>query len=142
MSYTPKVQLLECLNNLEHGSILSEDETDAQWDLLKDTFPFGREGTVEWGSVNKKVFLHNHVSHIKATLEQLLGKAADSEVYIQWSDSELPIVKTNLDAALKIFNQLAQVTTEFFIFNPTQRYLVEVLDAKNSTKKITAGLAR
>ena len=142
MSQSPKGHLLECLNNLEHGLMLSEDETDAQWDLLRDTYPFGRQGTVEWGNVNKKVFLQNHANQIKATLEQLLGKAADNEVYIQWSDSELPIVKTNLDAALKIFNQLAQVTSEFFIFNPTQRYLVEVVDAKNSTKKITVGLAR
>lgn len=142
MTYNPQLFMQQCIVALgKQHTILSEEETDAQWDLLKEMFPFESEGMVAWQQVDKKISLNSDAAHIKAALKKLISEPLNTDVYIQWSDSILPIVQTNLDAALAIFDQLTQVTSVFFIFNPAQGYVIEILNARRGPCAITVGLA-
>ena len=141
MSYNPQHAMQECIIALgKKHTILSAEETDAQWALLKEMFPFNSVGTVIWQQVAKKAVLGTDATHIKTALKKLVPEPLSTGVYIQWSDSILPIVKTDLDAALAIFDQLTQVTSEFFIFNPAQGYVIEILNARKGPCSITVGL--
>jgi hypothetical protein len=126
MSSVSELKAQACIKLLgDQVTVLTPTETDLQWELLKQSFPFSFNGKVIWDEVEKKREVGDDYASIRDSLEILLHEPINTTVYIQWSDSRLPIIKTDLDSALSIYKELANVTWEFFIFNPSQGYLIE-----------------
>jgi hypothetical protein len=138
MIYNPLLLAQECIKMLGASAVvLSKKETDKQWDLLKRMVPFTHNGKVLWERVVKKQLAENNAQDILDILQNLLGCPIDNDVYIQWSDDTLPVVKTDLDNALSFLDSIRKVTFEVFLFNPRQGYLIEIL-----SNQVTVGLIK
>lgn len=139
MSYNPLSLAEQCIKMLGDAVVvLSKQEAEAQWDLLKRMVPFTRNGKVEWQKVSKKRLVGNNAQEILDALQDLIKQPIDKDIYIQWSDDSLPIIKTNLEVALSLLEPIKKVTFEVFFFNPTQGYLIEIL----SKNQISVGLVK
>jgi hypothetical protein len=139
MTYNPLSLAQQCIQMLgDNAVVLSKKETEAQWNLLKRMVPFTKNGKVAWEKVTKKQLVSNDVKEILGALQDLLERPIDKTIFIQWSDSTLPIIQTDLDAALSLLEPIRKVTFELFLFNPHQGYLIEVI----SRGQITVGLVK
>ena len=130
-----------CIVLLREKTILSPEETDNQWELLHQMFTFTRNGKIIWDDINKKRLVDKSGEDIVDTLHSLLQKPLDKDVYIQWSTVNLPIIKTNLDAALAILEDVRKVFPEIFLFNPQQGYVIEILRRYPNKVQIIVGLS-
>jgi hypothetical protein len=139
MSYNPLPLVQKLIEMLgDTAVVLSKKGTEAQWNLLKRMVPFTHNGKVAWEKVAKKQLFGNDVQEILHVLQNLLEQPIDKTIYLQWSDATLPIVQTNLDAALSLLEDIRKVTFELFLFNSHQGYLIEVLPRG----QITVGLIK
>jgi|SRR5579872_2733147 len=139
MTYNPLPLAQQCIKTLgDKAVVLSKTETEAQWNLLKHMVPFAKNGKVAWEKVAKRQLVGNSAKEILHALQDLLERPIDKAIYIQWSDDTLPMIQTDLDAALSLLELITKVTFELFLFNPNQGYLVEII----SRNKITIGLVK
>ena len=115
----------ECLEAL-NTCLLPKEESDKLSKLFKQIVPITTWGKVNWEKIDHHVFIGYDPIEIIPALEKLLQQPVDKMVFIEWSDYELPVIKANLDAIVKFFDDVACVAHEKFIFNLTQGYIIEV----------------
>jgi len=141
--------LKDCVETL--GTELPLELRDHQLrTTFKFMYPITSEGKIDWNRIGLKVDIGYDPNDIIPALEELIHGPfevpayvkeliegpLDRDVSIKWSDDMLPILETNLEAVINSFDDVTCVAAETFIFNPYQRYIIEVL----SDNKMTAGL--
>jgi len=125
----------ECIMALE-AKVLSNSKSEEIEATFVKLFPTTGWGKIDWKKIDKKIEVGFDPLEIIPALKKLLGNSIDKSAYIEWSDGQLPIIQTNLDAIIKHFDDVTCVSFEKFIFNPDVGYIIEILPSD----KITVGV--
>lgn len=107
----------ECIEAL-NVSLLPEDEADILSELLLQIVPITTWGKVDWEKITHKIEVGYNPQDIIPALKKLLGNNVDTQVYIEWDNNALPVIKTTLEDIVRAFDDVACVSFEKFIFNP------------------------
>lgn len=105
---------------------ISDCEANKYLKFFQDKFPFSPWGNIDWDKIEKKLIIEDDVSRIQDFLGTSFADHLNMSVFVDWRDSEIPLVKTNLNFVMEHFRVLRSVANEMFIFNPTARYVIEV----------------
>jgi len=116
----------ECVEALgTHAVQLSFPESDKIIELFEQQLPIVDGGSrIDWNKMSKKMQVDSPVQ-ITITLQQLLKKPIDRDVYLFWNDGGLPVLKTDIDTIIHCFNDVISVGFETWLFNPHAGYIVE-----------------
>lgn len=115
----------ECIEALD-AIILTEEESDKISILFKQMYPLTDWGKIDWEKVRLNKYIGCDQNKIISTLQELLKKTFDNNVFIEWSDGGLPIIQTTLDKIVTHFDDVTCVTFEKFIFIPHGGYIIEI----------------
>ena len=115
----------ECCEAL-NVDFLPKQESDKLSELFDQIVPITKWGKVDWQKIINKNFIGSDANKIIPTLELLLQQPVDKIVFIEWSTYGIPVIRTNLDAIIKHFDDVTCVALEKFIFNPVQGYIIEI----------------
>jgi hypothetical protein len=118
---------------------LSKSEAGEISELFIKHFPMTSWGKIDWEKIGHKIAIGNSPNKIIPTLEKLLQKSFDKNVYIDWSEGtdDISVIKTNLDLVVKYFDDVTCVACDKFIFNLDTSYVIEILHLGNITIGIT-----
>ncbi|MBA2937462.1 hypothetical protein HZF08_04035 [Paenibacillus sp. CGMCC 1.16610] len=113
----------ECMNVLGNEvSILSKVDGEEAYDCLQKTYPFSPWSRIDWEHVSSKMVVDN-----AKELEKYLSKEfdeSDENVFILWSYGDFPVLKTQLQKALEVIDDLRAVSSDIFILSPS-RFVIE-----------------
>ena len=122
---TDDILLMECIEALgDKAVILSKKESDAIWRLFKSVIPLDQGGKVEWEKIKNHISIHSPIQLKKK-------KSANSLLYILWNDASRPVIKTDLESAIQHFEDIIYLET--WLFDPFDKYVVEILSTGNIT---------
>lgn len=105
--------------------ILSDLESKKIWDLFEQELPIVDWGRVDWDKIDKKINVDCDPDKIIPALGNLLKKDFDKSIYVLWNDASVPVIKTNLDAVITLFDDVISVGPDTWLFNPSTGYIVE-----------------
>lgn len=125
----------ECVEIL-NAEILSWEESETLTEAFEKSYPIAPWGKVDWENVKNKLEIGYEPEDIMPAFYKLLYKSADTSVYILCDDAMLPLIKTNLTQIIKYYDYVTCISPHKFIFNPFERYIIEIL----SGGKITIGI--
>lgn len=117
-------------------SLIDEREANKILALFLNIAPRTIWGRLDWNKIKIKKVIGENPDQIIVGLTQLLGNLTDFTVYIEWSDEELPLAKTDLRHILANYRQTIGLSLETILFNLETSYVIEI-DASN---KITIGI--
>lgn len=110
--------LQECMEVLKNNIyILSEDEQKNMEEVFFDTIPFTNWGRVDWSVIKNK-------KNIKS-IEKLSEIKNDEELYIIWSDPDLPIIKSNANAIFSNLDDITAVSFDTWLFSIDRKLIIE-----------------
>ena len=130
-----QVLFKECVEALK-AHIVTPEESNALSLLFRKRFQLTDWGRIDWDKIKNKIDIGSDPSQIIPNLANLLGSSFDKSVYIEWSDGDVSIIKTDLDAIVSSFDDVTCVASDIFIFNLHSGYVVEI----RRNGDITAGL--
>lgn len=128
----------ECLDALK-VEMLSSNESTMISEVFINLFPITKWGKIDWDKINAKIDANFDQGNIISSLEILLKKPIDKNVYIEWDNGALPVIKSNLDDIIKNFDDVTCVSFEKFIFNLDQKYVIEVRPGNQITIGVLDG---
>ena len=112
--------LEECTVALGNSAIvLSKEETNKIFDNMTNIFPISSWGRIDWANVKRveKISSSHDISkYINNSME---------DVYILWSDANLPSIKTNLSNILNSIDDVTAVTFDTWLYNPNNKCVIE-----------------
>jgi len=129
------IVLKECIEALQ-VDLLPEHESDKMAEIFVKWVPMTRWGKVDWKKINKKIEIGYDVQLLIPMLAKLIKHKFSTSVYIEWSSTDNPIIKTDLKDIISNFDKVICVDFEKFIFNLSEGYIIEVLPSG----LITAGI--
>jgi hypothetical protein len=127
----------ECIEALGSSvMVLSIAESNKIFQVFEQSVPIYRGGSrIDWQQITIKTAL-NDPNNLALALQKLLHELLDTTVYVLWNDESLPIIKTDLASVVTNLDDVISVCPETWLFNPSQRYIVELYYLGD----ITAGL--
>ncbi len=127
------IRLLHRFTAQANTTFLDDDKANKILSFFKSKFPLTSAEKIDWDKIEKKVTVGRDPGKIIPALEQLLEKPVSMIAYVNWCDTDLPLVKVDLRDAISRYDQIVAVAGETVIFNPTARYVIEVDDLGNIT---------
>lgn len=124
----------ECLLKLNVINLPLE-ESDRITSLFLKRTPITSWGKIDWSKIHQKIRIYSY-HQIIPTLDKLLDSNVDRNVYIEWSEGDLPAIKTDLDSIIANFDDVISVAFDKFIFNLNFNYVIEII----ANGQITIGL--
>ena len=117
---------MECIEALDpEVEILNQEDTNKIFDSFEKIAPFYKVGSrIDWTKVKSKVSI-NDSNEIIPSLKKLIPSIKDYSVYLFWNDASLPVIKTNLEAIIKSYDDVVCNGFETWMYNPDQGYVVE-----------------
>lgn len=116
----------ECINALGNKvRILTKEESNKVFNLFESLIPFYQGGSrIDWSQVEQKVHIDSPQEIIRS-IENLLKKPFNAQVYVLWNDASLPVLETDLVSIAKHFDDITCLGFETWFFNPSDGYTVE-----------------
>ncbi|WP_457807048.1 CDI toxin immunity protein [Bacillus atrophaeus] len=112
----------ECLEGLgDDKEILSEELTEKYYELLTNRFPFTSWGRIKW----EEVRCHQSIDYEEEIDEWLdVHPFKDRNIIILWGYGEQPALRTSLDNALNVIDDVTAVGADTFMFSESE-YVIE-----------------
>ncbi|ASB94158.1 hypothetical protein [Bacillus subtilis] len=112
----------ECLEALgKNKEILSEELTANYYELLSNSFPFTSWGQIKW----KEVCCHQSIVYEDEIYDWLAKHHfKDRNIIILWGYGEQPALKTSLEHALNVIDDVTAVGSDTFMFSESG-YVIE-----------------
>lgn len=126
IQYDDNVMFQECIEALQPNvTILSDSQTNKIIDEFEKKAPIYVGGSrIDWQKVDEKQYI-DAPSDIIKSLKQIVPGSLDTAVYVFWNDGSLPVIKTNLESIVEVYDDVVSVGFETWIYNPNQGYVVE-----------------
>lgn len=112
----------ECLEALgDNKEVLTISETRKYHEHLGESFPFTSWGRIKWDEVT----YHRSIDYAEDIDEWLVENKIDNKtVIILWAYGDYPAVKTSLDNALNVIDDVTAVGSDTFMFSESG-YVIE-----------------
>lgn len=112
----------ECLEALgKNKEILSEELTAKYYELLSNSFPFTSWGRIKW----EEVCCHLSIDYEEEIYDWLAKKHfKDRNIIILWGYGEQPALKTSIEHALNVIDDVTAVGSDTFMFSESG-YVIE-----------------
>ncbi|MCY8573485.1 hypothetical protein [Bacillus haynesii] len=106
----------ECLEALgDHKKVLSYETTEKFHQELASKYPFTSWGRIQWELVKN----HKSIEYAEDIDDWLTeNNIDDKEIILLWSFGDYPAIKTELDNALKVIDDVTAVGSDTFMYSP------------------------
>ena len=124
--------LEECLEALDGASCIDDDsEKNLIFKEFLEKFPFTNWGRIKWENVKvikEGVYSYDFIPRIVEYIDN-----PQSEALILWDEMTLPIVKSKLDKAISVIDDVSAVSSNTWIYIPSEEVVVEFYHDGNIT---------
>lgn len=114
----------ECIDVLQPNvDVLSQAETEQLYEDLQERFPFVWWGRIDWDKfIDKKkaVNIEEIMKHIYDRLQ-----TEDYIIYILWGFGNSPVIKTNLQNAVRHIAEVNSVGGDQWLYCPADGFVIE-----------------
>ncbi|WP_459208854.1 CDI toxin immunity protein [Bacillus mojavensis] len=112
----------ECLEALgKNKEILSEELTAKYYELLSNSFPFTSRGGIKW----EEVCFYQSIDYEEEIYDWLAKQHfKDRNIIILWGYGEQPALKTSIEHALNVIDDVNAVGSDTFMFSESG-YVIE-----------------
>jgi len=115
----------ECLEALGSSIEIIKNDADQNKIIEKmlSKFPITFYGRINWKNIPKKCSILSP-DKILSILKKR-NALDNNQIYIIWSDSTVPIVKSSLENVLNNFDDVEAVSPDTWIYSPSAGWLIE-----------------
>ncbi len=113
----------ECIEALGSNIVmLSDKQTHGYFEQLSGKFPITSWARIDWDKIcNKKII--NEIDDLNNWFNE--NKISSLDVNILWNNAGIPGVKTNLQNALQVLDDVLAVAPDTFMYNIEEGYVIE-----------------
>lgn len=121
---TNEIVLSQCLNSLGNNItiIKSYKQVDYISNLLRNIFPFTKWGRIDWEKIKSKIVI-NDIYDVLNIIKEFTEKS-NILIYIIWSEGTFPIIKTELNNALRVLDDIT-MGFDFWFFSREYNFVIE-----------------
>ncbi len=128
--FTSNVLFEECIKALgDDVVVFSVDESARLRALFKEVLPITRGGRIHWEDVEEKVWI-DLPNQIIPELGKIFPTQFDGSIYVFWNNGSVPVIKTDLNVALKCIDDVICVGLDTWFLNLSSGYVVEFYHLK------------
>ena len=116
--------LKECVEVLQSNvEILSQVESEEMYYTLQKVFPFTSWGRIDWDNFKNKIRIANSQDIINILRKKY--KTIDYEIVALWGYGNSPVIKTNLQNAIKHIEDINDIGSDQWLYCSSYKFVIE-----------------
>lgn len=115
----------ECLEALQAYKILPDDEGEKVVNSFESDYPITFWARVDWDKHMDKFSIQSNEEIIPIILQRLPSIVQPIPIYIIWDNMSHPVLKCDLEDALKVVDDVTAVSFDTWLYSPSPKFVVE-----------------